>query len=213
MPTENQRDKKILLGFDAREMWLNFRNEWDEQRKHRYLLRTDVVRVLSTDSRVWPSIFQLERSFDRTNDLPEYRYVSENLAELQRLACEVMQKSNRPYSTIAIALMTKTCSASEIAEWRKEYPPPEPSDVKSQWTFLGYDISDRFFLSGLSNCGYDEERLVLQGEWNSYINECHLVSDLDSAERFKIITDNRVKEHAPFYVFGIWLVENVGNSS
>jgi hypothetical protein len=202
------KDQNLPLGFDAREMWLNFRSEWDDVRKREYLLRDDATRVLSTDSKVWPSIFQLERSLDRTEELPEYRHVSESLAELRRVAGGIMRKSNRPYSIIAIALMTETCSETEIAEWRKEYPEPEPLDVKSQWSFLGYDISDRFFLSGLSNCGYGQDRPALQREWAPCINEHHLVSEIDSANKFKIMTDERVKEHAPFYVFGIWLVES-----
>lgn len=208
MTPEIQGDQKLLLGFDAREMWLNFRKEWDENRKRQFLIRNDVTRVLSTDSKIWPSIFQLARSFDGTAEVPEYRSLWENLAELRRVAAGIMRKINRPYSIIAIALMTEICSESEIAEGRKEYPETEPLDVKSQWKFLGYDISDRFFLSGLSNCGYyAEERLALQREWEPRINEYHLVSGIDSANKFKIMTAERVKEHAPFYVFGIWLVE------
>ena len=199
----------MLLGFDAREMWRNFNAEWNDERKREYLLRTDIIRVFSIDSKVWPCIFQLEGSADGTDE-PEYRYVSENLAEIRRVAGGIMRKINRSYSIIAIALMTETCSESEMAEWRKEYPETEPLDVNPRWKFLGYDISDRFFLSGLSNCGYGEDRLALQREWECCINEHHLVSDIESANKFKIMTDERVKEHAPFYVFGIWLVENQG---
>ena len=46
-----------LIGFDARVMWLPVDALWDTERKSVYLLREDVTLILSTDTGVWPSIF------------------------------------------------------------------------------------------------------------------------------------------------------------
>ena len=47
------RSNDLLLGFDAREMWLDPQDYWPDSRKKMYLLRYDVARPLSTDTAVW----------------------------------------------------------------------------------------------------------------------------------------------------------------
>ena len=53
---------ELLLGFDAREMWLDVAEYWPEERKRTYLLRQDIVRPLSTDEYVWRSVFDVDIS-------------------------------------------------------------------------------------------------------------------------------------------------------
>jgi hypothetical protein len=48
---------EILLGFDSRVPLGGDVNEWDEARRHCYLVRRDVDRVQSVDTMVWPSLF------------------------------------------------------------------------------------------------------------------------------------------------------------
>jgi len=50
------RSNDLLLGFDAREMWLDPQEYWPDSRKKLYLLRYDVVRPLSTDTLVWRDV-------------------------------------------------------------------------------------------------------------------------------------------------------------
>lgn len=70
-----------------------------------------------------------------------------------------------------------------------------------QWPILGYDIVDRWLLSGLSNCGYDSEELAeLASDWRPRLTAGGLVRDLGWAVTFVEVANRRVPEHAPFYV-------------
>jgi hypothetical protein len=82
---------------------------------------------------------------------------------------------------------------------------PELPDTN--WQFLGFDIADGGFISGLSNCGYeDAERDGLAAEWAQYLNRRHLFDDLQRAFQFRELTNARVPEHAPFFVIRLWLI-------
>ncbi|MCL4557448.1 MAG: hypothetical protein M1491_02230 [Deltaproteobacteria bacterium] len=77
--------------------------------------------------------------------------------------------------------------------------------IPADWVSLGYDIADNGFITGLSNCGYDrDEKELLQKTWSSRLNEYGLIQDVREAREFKEITDKRVPEHAPFYVYELW---------
>jgi hypothetical protein len=49
-----------LIGFDAREMWLDVDRLWPQDRKNRWLLRHNVIKPLSVDPTTWPSVFDLD---------------------------------------------------------------------------------------------------------------------------------------------------------
>ena len=85
-----------------------------------------------------------------------------------------------------------------------------PSAPPPEWEWLGYDVSDGFLLSGLSNCGYrEEESEELKKEFGGNLNQYHLFDDLDAAREFREIRNEQVPEHAPFFVYGLW---NVGSA-
>jgi len=70
---------------------------------------------------------------------------------------------------------------------------------------LGYDVADDVMTSGLTNCGYSKEESGEIGQrWASQLNRHHLFDDVNLALQFKDITDARVHEHAPFFVFGLF---------
>jgi hypothetical protein len=78
------------------------------------------------------------------------------------------------------------------------------------WALLGYDVCDQWLLSGLSNCGYgtnESEIQILRETYTSDLNEHHLFDALKPAVDFMHLSDERVPEHAPFFVFGIWLIK------
>jgi|SRR5580658_2687505 hypothetical protein len=80
--------------------------------------------------------------------------------------------------------------------------------IKGRTQLLGYDVADHHFTSGLSGCSYtEEETRTLRPTWGRHLNRFHLFEQVDVAAQFKTLTDLRVREHAPFIVFGIYLLE------
>lgn len=80
-------------------------------------------------------------------------------------------------------------------------------EVEEDVRLLGYDVADRVFTSGLSNCGYtDAEKAALRPVWADRLNTFHLFAEPHVACQFKVTADARVPEHAPFLVFGIYLL-------
>lgn len=67
---------------------------------------------------------------------------------------------------------------------------------------LGFDVADAGFWSGLSNCGYTTEELArLRPEWSKRINDFGLLQSGGDALTFREVSDRRVPEHAPFWVY------------
>ena len=65
--------------------------------------------------------------------------------------------------TIAIAVHLADLSQSEVMDWKSEAALTNPSMIDASWTLLGYDVSDRWLLSSLSNCGFLPELEDVQG--------------------------------------------------
>ena len=92
----------LLLGFDAREMWLDFSEDWTEERKRSFLLRRDIIKPLSTDTTVWPSVFDVAQTLQRP---PWTGPIQELWEDLQALENSLSTESNRtkPYWVIALS--------------------------------------------------------------------------------------------------------------
>jgi hypothetical protein len=82
-----------------------------------------------------------------------------------------------------------------------------PNQVADGWEFLGYDVADYFLLSALMNSPYKEHEVEdLKARFASKLNEHHLFATIQPAEAFMLLADERLPEHAPFYVYGLYLV-------
>ena len=197
---------EFLIGFDARVPSVTIRNSWGPERVEQYLLK-EVPSPLSVDVIVWPDVFHAGGI-----QLPDWvgprQWLWDSLQRLQEHVETV--KPVMPYWTIAVS---QWLPENEIAMLKSDYR-IEPSSVRTQWTLLGFDVADYYLLSGLMNAGYtDSERETYRQDWGHHLNRHHLFEDLDTALKFKVLTDERVQEHSPFYVYGIYLVEQVGLSS
>jgi hypothetical protein len=204
-----------LIGYDAREMCFDLANTWPPDRRSAYLLKTDVPRPLSVDTAVWPSVFGaspglgLYREERERVGLPGlvlpgwygpngglWSSVADMLAYLgPRVAGAACN-----FEVVAVTL------SPELAA-----PPGGPPycsgqfAADDQWNFLGYDVADKFLLSGLSDCGYAaSERPGLIARWAKCLNEHHLFTGAADACTFKLVADARVPEHRPFYVYAVW---------
>ncbi len=207
--------EEAIVGFDAREMQTHFSETWSADRLENFLLRTDLDRPLSTDDMVWESMF------GRANtDIPDWADFRSVRLELPKWTgprqatwenLELMQSFLRehqadldgiPYWIIAI---TQCISPEEAAAWYPIMPPK----VAPEWSRLGYDVSDYYLLSGLMNCGYRAEDGDVKGPWAGKLNCYHLFDKMQDALEFAQFSDGRIKEHAPFFAYGIYVIERV----
>jgi hypothetical protein len=195
-----------LLGYDAREMWLNYQDNWSQEHRNGYLLRENLTKPLSTDNMVWDEVTELCEI--KTPDWIGANSIWEDLEHLEGFLGKHKQLV-KPYWIILITWLSESPK-----NYKSEYNAPcflpvKPAKKEDSWKFLGYDISDGWLLSGLMNCGYTppDDIESLRKKWSMHLNEYHLFEDFDIAREFRDHTDVRVKEHAPFSVYGIYLVK------
>ncbi len=199
---------ELLLGFDAREMWLDVAEYWPEERKRRFLLRRDSVRPLSTDISVWRSVFDVEQTLNRPQWTGPIQELWEDLATLQAYLDTAWSERTLPYWIIAVTLQEDVCEREDLLEWYARASRIIPALRDPAWAFLGYDVSDKWLTSGLSNCSTDESEMqILRDTYASVLNEHHLFDALKPAVDYMHVSDERVRAHAPFFVFGLWLIK------
>ena len=196
-------NEEQLLGFDIREMWSQMDVTWPESRKASYLLRADVTKVLSVDSHVWPRVVlgveKNVRAPSQWRDLGLW----DNLHHLQEYLRQNANTIQRPYQVIGITLLRNALPVPEQEMWAS-LAPTVPASLNKEWAFLGYDVADEGFISGLSDCGYEADELHLRTGWELALNEWHLFTQRKQAIKFQRITDQRVDEHAPFCIYGLY---------
>jgi hypothetical protein len=200
-----------LLGFDAREMFIDSSTFWPPERRATYLLCEDVKKPLAVDTLVWPSVFgEGLPAYDRRRlgvdgaDIPVWKGPNEglwqNLAEMREF---LDQLASEKYLTVAVVAATGSGpKGSSPCHPGEEAVTPTNSEV---WTLLGLDVADAGLISGLSNCAYEStERAGLRASWGRLLNEHHLFNQLQAAMAFRELCDTRIAEHAPFYVYGLF---------
>ncbi len=213
--------RERLVGFDARRPTRFHSRQWDHARRDLFLLDASVPLPLSVDTLVWPSLFDTgqgigmqagqrrELGFDGI-PLPEDGGAAGGLwQDLSRLRHSLAgQPPGAEGIIVAITLIAEKVApgreaAPILPDGRTASPEPDPA-----WRRLGYDVADGSPISGLMNCGYTpDEVFALRGEWAARLNEHHLFDDPQHALNFASLTDARVPEHAPFFVYGLYLVE------
>jgi hypothetical protein len=208
-----------LLGFDARERPNELGSLWPPDRRALFLLRSDVAIPLSVDTLVWPSVFDTgqgiglpgpQRKALRLAGLPLPPYTGPN-AGLWEDASSLRRYLSERRGEIASCVMIAVSWFPSAGGSFGPYPTSKlPGTPDSGWQRLGFDVADGSQLSGLSNCGYlAEEAEHLRVDWTPRLNESHLFDDPDLAMEFCALTDARVPSHAPFYVYGLYLVEGL----
>jgi len=194
-------------------MWLQFEAEWSQERKDQYLLRRDIEKPLSTDNTTWPSlIFDLQTWDVASRDSLFDVWFRDGLQGLSVYLNSVLDIAKMNYWVIGITVLHESYDKEDThypSVPVNSLPLSSPPYDSQEWTFLGYDVSDEGFTSGLSNCGYAPDEVpALRERWGPHLNQYHLFSDVDQAIEFKKLSDDRVREHAPFFVYGLYLVED-----
>ncbi len=205
-----------LVGFDIRlsaeqyvEMW------WDQKHRDEYLLRPDTQWPLSVDGLVWPSMFRVAK-LDSLPDLAPFvidlapgRFPDHS--DLEQLKKIREMSSRQGGILIAIELFTEKVPEGEHITYERagvmhglEAPVTNPKSLPRLTEFLGFDVADAGHISGLCDCGYKpDEKERLAKEWGKRLNKYGLLPSLADAVEFREMTNGRVPEHAPFWIFGI----------
>lgn len=158
-----------------------------------FLLRPEIELPYSVDEHVWPSVWGVN-----DGPQPDEDGLWLSLARLQKSliehgqtailnSVELLVPSNPPAFGFPYFLLDSS---------------PQPQTIPEGSTCLGFDVADAGFWSGLSNCGYSEEvRAELRPKWQGRINDFGLLKSEQDALEFRDLTDARVPEHAPFWVY------------
>lgn len=166
---------------------------WTAERRSTYLLRPDVRFPLSVDTNVW------ERApGDLAHPVPWTP-----VEDVQKRAAALMASKHR----VCVAVFgAAAADPAEEEDLRSRTGADTPLAADPAWTFVGFDIADGTEISGLSNCGYGAEIDTLSAAWARRLNDRGLFRHLEDAFAFREVTNARVPEHAPFTVYGIWIV-------
>jgi hypothetical protein len=215
-----------LLGFDvrvAKEPYVSRR--WDRNARAQYLLRPDIEWPLSVDRSVWPSVF-FSNHFRDFRDEPATIGVDPEVEgtsgltswqHLERMRAHYDAHGASAPGGVFVAIELLSEKAAEGRSILYEMPggiqcgiwldPTVPDRIPEGSTLLGYDVADAGRISGLSNCGYTEaERSAMGPVWAGRLNSFGLLSTLEDAVAFRQQCNQRVPEHAPFWVYTLWRV-------
>lgn len=192
----------MLIGFDVRQDCPDV-PAWDEERRQRFLLRQDVDKPLSIDASVWPSAFDMQERVERPQWTGYVQDLWEDLGSLASAAADLGMALR--YAAFEV-LEPDVAVPSELS-WRERVLSVNPASLQHlNAEFVGYDVADYYLLSGLVNCAFTEEERQAAARWLPHLNHRHLFASHEPALAFKREADNRVPEHAPFFVFGLWLL-------
>lgn len=189
--------EELLIGFDLR--LKDDSERWTPKRREDFLFRMDAGPPYSVDTAVWPAVVASE-------ERPAHCIGHQD--SWNDLECLRSHTSSNITNGLIVAL-TLHADGQTVDEWRSEIPPTTPADRAEPWVFLGYDVADRWLLSGLTNCGFistSEDVHGLKKEWGAKLNDHHLFEDLEHARLFKELANKRASEHSPFFIFGLWSI-------
>lgn len=198
-----------VLGFDARYIDTE-REPWPLDMRQEYLLRPEIERPLAIDTLVWPTCFEYYPELidslgrQRTSLIATDPDCSGGLW----LSLERMKQRLSEYAPPAFPLAIELFAPAETtaAEFQSSliWSQADPSILPAGSKLLGFDVADAGFISGLSDCGYSDKELgALRPRWAKRINDSGLLRTRDDAVTFAEISNFRVPEHAPFWVYGL----------
>lgn len=159
---------------------------------------------MSVDSQVWPSTFETLPGLER----PDWTgYVQDLWESFDDLATTLRTSPDLDLNQVdLIAVELVPASAALLTNWRERVVQVLPSQLGHLGASLaGYDVADYFLLSGLTNC--NAPLWTDAKQWAPLLNQDHLFTTADCALRFKAEADKHVPEHAPFFVFALWLLK------
>jgi len=199
-----------LIGFDAREWWLGAANSRGPEWQKRFFLHSQIEKPLSIERAVWPSVFELTHAAE-----PAWTGLYKDLwDELDKLECAVGQQDlhGRPCVLMAFSVLTAHLDPDLRQRCQGWGSYVEPHQVGPSWSFLGYEVADDSAFSALLTMRAVPDSIHPQPFrecWAPHINRWHLFDELGSAVALQKYYDVAIPSHAPFFVYGHWLVRGV----
>jgi hypothetical protein len=196
----------LLLGFDARLAPAELNDLWPFRRKREALLRLDVRGPLSVDYLVWPTTRPLDDQTLGWRGPVQVLWDDINSLEIH------LESAPGRWWIVAAALELRSVPPAEQTEWRKRVTGMKAGPEWKNWKRLGYDVADRFLTSSTLWFRPGESAEALRSEWGPHLNEHHLFSRFEAALEFRDRSNIRAPEHAPHYVYELFLggEKNVG---
>jgi hypothetical protein len=204
--------KEILLGFQLRVNPLHI-ELWESERRETYLIREDIIHPLSVDRDVWPENNNKENLSYIFSNYHNGAYRAPNGLNLYTLSTPQLlgQKEDIDDALlIGITVVNYNMDIDHAQHLRSMHAILDiqysiEQLLRNDWMFLGYDVADYWLYSCLMNCGFD-----LNYKKDSFkrfadeINEHGLFATAGTAKDFLVDCESRIKEHAPFAIYGIW---------
>jgi hypothetical protein len=191
----------ILLGYAAREWWLDRSAGWGAEWKPRAVASAAVEKPLSIDRQVWPSVFD-ELGVAEPAYTGLYSGLWADLERLEAAARGVPRLAEVRWRLAAFTLLPESCASIPLSEWRGRTVDVIPGRLGEGWEAMGYDIADRDGASALvvmseafSSSGHD-----LAGE----VNRWNLLESSRRAAELAAVVDGKIPAHAPFCVYRVW---------
>jgi hypothetical protein len=194
----------LPIGFDVRMMAADYVQEvWSPERRMEYLLRTNVEWPMSIDPAVWPSLRQSHYFNAHGRRILNPRLIRKDTAHLENeLGLFRDQSSLDEIDTaqhgVRIGIEIILINTKDAGPFGGLVAAPVPQVMN----IIGFDIATEAPISGLCNCGYAQAELDrLRHKWECKLNEYGLLTDIEDAQQFQEMTNKRVPEHAPFYIY------------
>ncbi len=183
---------ELTLGFDFREALTDRSGkDWTPDRRERFLLAPEIPHPLSVDTMVWTSA-----EAPRGTEFNPYNLW--NSVESARRSLEV----SRPQQTPVLIEIAVVLDGEDRLQYWEVFPKIGACDHAQ--SLLGYDVADRSFISGLSNCALSPAELAqIRRQWAGEINSAGLFGRVRAAQDFRQVCDRLIPEHAPFEAYRI----------
>ena len=214
-----------IIRFDVRVGKADYLDSfWDKERRDSYLLDPDVEWPLSVDSLVWPSVFYSQIFREAAGaphssiEVPPWTDDGRYWLNLEQMRAHYASHKTPGSEGVIVGIelyFPEAWLAGDVIHYEARdgigcgihLGRTAPTQLPAGSLLLGYDVADAGGISGLTNCGYlSEERATLAAAWAKRLNEFGLVANLTDATEFRQLTDERVPEHSPFWIYGLWRV-------
>jgi|SRR5579884_84926 len=184
---------EIFLGFDLRQPLAGQIDSWTKVRRAEYLIRPEIATPISVDRCVWPAV-----SVNTDDQYPLFLWGS--MTELREHSLHPLEGG------VMIDIAALPSTEDSLNYWQRimfgRADTDKDSSPQYEVEIFGYDVADRYLVSGLSNCRFsDSEMGHIRHDWSWAINVWGLFDRPDLATSFAALCNSLIPEHEPFEAY------------